>query len=204
MPQLIANRLYHLGSKSQISAKSQDNRQGFDSATSGPSWNYCKSCTMCVRAVKLKRMQETDLEGLNVIHIAGTKGKGSTCGFLAAILNERRRSLGRPSKIGLFTSPHMVSVRERIQINAQPISEISFTEYFFHVWRALPLGTLGYFRFLTLLSFFIFREEGVDAAIYETGVGGEDDATNVIQSPVATGITSLGIDYARTLRVPDS
>ncbi|KIH89176.1 folylpolyglutamate synthase [Sporothrix brasiliensis 5110] len=157
-----------------------------------------------------------DLDRLNVVHVAGTKGKGTTCAFTNSIL-ERYRSASATSassapslhKIGLYTSPHLVAVRERIRINSEPISEALFTRYFFEVWRAFEAGATAsgadpaikpsYFRFLTLLSFHVFLREGVDAAIYEVGVGGELDATNVFVQPAATAITTLGIDHVETL-----
>ncbi|KAL8838295.1 MAG: hypothetical protein Q9170_002192 [Blastenia crenularia] len=150
-----------------------------------------------------------DLKRLSVIHVAGTKGKGGTCAFVDSILNEHRIKACYPAKIGLYTSPHIKHVRERIQINSEPISEECFARYFFKSWdKIAPGDTLdpnnrpGYFRFLTLMSFDIFLEEGVTVAIYEAGVGGENDATNVIETPVVTGITALGIDHEKTLRVP--
>ena len=122
----------------------------------------------------------------------------------------------KPTKIGLFTSPHLCWVRDRFRINSAVLSEESFTHYFFQVLERLndSLGfrnidetlarlkkeeSLGYFAFLTLLSFHIFIQEGVEAAIYEVGVGGENDATNIISRPAVTGITSLGYDHLRTL-----
>ncbi|KAL8949914.1 MAG: hypothetical protein Q9222_004016 [Ikaeria aurantiellina] len=103
----------------------------------------------------------------------------------------------------------MKHVRERIQINSEPISEDLFAIYFFKVWEKIAPGDQvdpnwrpRYFGFLTLLSFSIFLGEGVNEAIYETGVGGEFNTTNIIRQPVATGITMLGIDHDRVLRVP--
>jgi folylpolyglutamate synthase len=100
-------------------------------------------------------------------------------------------------------------VRERIRIDNAPLSTALFTRYFFDVWDALGLsadeqsGVLTdrppYFRFLTLMSFHVFLSEGVDAAVYEVGVGGEYDATNVIAQPAAVGISTLGIDHVTTL-----
>ncbi|KAL8756770.1 MAG: hypothetical protein Q9184_004388 [Pyrenodesmia sp. 2 TL-2023] len=111
-----------------------------------------------------------------------------------------------PAKVGLYTSPHIKNVRERIQINSVPISEEMFAGYFFQIWDKIapldPCARPGYFGFLTLMSFDIFLRERVTMAIYETGIGGEYDTTNVIQSPVVTGITSLGIDHEKTLKVP--
>ncbi len=161
------------------------------------------------------------LNRLNVVHVAGTKGKGTTCAFTNSILERYRRrrehgggSTPGPHKIGLYTSPHLVAVRERIRINSEPISEALFARYFFELWEAMEVaeaaatetGTTGslpprpsYFRFLTLLSFHVFLREGVDAAIYEVGVGGALDATNVVDQPAATAVTTLGIDHVETL-----
>jgi len=95
-----------------------------------------------------------------------------------------------------------MTVRERIRICAQPLSVTLFVQYFNHVWEklnAVPDEELGYFHFLTLLSYYVFKEEGVEVCIYETGVGGERDATNIVSQPVASGITTLGIDHPITL-----
>ncbi|ESZ92434.1 tetrahydrofolylpolyglutamate synthase [Sclerotinia borealis F-4128] len=147
-----------------------------------------------------------ELNRLNVIHIAGSKGKGSTCMYAESILSAHHRRYGFPQKIGLYTSPHLTSVRDRIRIDSHPISETLFAKYFFHVWNTLEAKKVGqerdkpaYFSFLTFLSFHIFLQEGVDAAIYEVGVGGENDATNVFSKPVVTGITTLGMDHVKRL-----
>ncbi|KAI1334104.1 FolC bifunctional protein [Xylariaceae sp. FL0016] len=160
----------------------------------------------------------SDLDRLNVMHVAGTKGKGSTCAFAASILSHYQRTHGVPAKIGLFTSPHLIAVRERIRVNGIPISEDLFARYFFEVWdrlgeaetqeSAAVLDThLGvpmpqrpiYARYLTLMSYHVFLQEGVDAAVYETGIGGEYDATNIVPRPVATAISTLGIDHVFAL-----
>ncbi|KAK7724833.1 Folylpolyglutamate synthetase [Botryosphaeria dothidea] len=156
--------------------------------------------------------QPSDFDRLNIVHVAGTKGKGTTCAYVNSILTYCNKSVGRPGKIGLYTSPHLVSVRERIRINSEPISEEQFTKYFFDVCDALessaerdgfdPTVKPIYFRFLTLLSFHVFMKEGVDTAIYEVGVGGELDSTNIIVKPAVTGITTLGIDHVASLASP--
>ncbi|KAK6387498.1 Folylpolyglutamate synthetase [Exophiala oligosperma] len=126
-----------------------------------------------------------------------------------SILNQHRREHSVPKKIGLYTSPHLISVRDRIRINSEPIREDLFARYFFEVWDALEASAAQegrdprvkpvYFRFLTLMSWHVFLKEGVDAAIYEVGVGGAWDSTNVVEKPVVTGITTLGIDHVAVL-----
>lgn len=196
-----------------------------------------------------------------MVHIAGTKGKGSTCAFVDSILGSSGRAHGVPRKVGLFTSPHLVAVRERIRIGSSPISEDLFARYFFEVWDRLeqwtsaggndvevaqsssgsltmidsqpppapqqnstsdPVAPIGpflpnqstrttpwppppagskptYARYLTLMSWHVFLSEGCDATVYETGIGGEVDATNLVEHPVAAGITALGIDHVNQL-----
>lgn len=161
-----------------------------------------------------------DFNKLNVIHVTGTKGKGSTCAFVESILLQYCQPQGPPPiskipKIGLFTSPHLKSVRERIRINGDPIPEPKFTKYFFEVWDKLSSTTSDltefpdldpcdlvkpmYFKYLTILSFHIFLSEGVNTAIYEVGVGGKYDSTNVVETPTVTGISALGIDHTAML-----
>ncbi|GMP23158.1 hypothetical protein CsSME_00000859 [Camellia sinensis var. sinensis] len=136
---------------------------------------------------------------MNVIHVAGTKGKGSTCTFAESIL----RNCGFHT--GLFTSPHLIDVRERFRLDGVDICEEKFLAYFWWCWDRLkektsddiPMPT--YFRFLALLAFKIFAAEQVDVAILEVGLGGKFDATNVVQKPIVCGITSLGYDHMEIL-----
>ncbi|WKX91538.1 hypothetical protein Q1695_009958 [Nippostrongylus brasiliensis] len=139
-----------------------------------------------------------DIDRLNVIHVSGTKGKGSTCAFVESIL----RKAG--FRTGLYTSPHLVHARERIRINGFPISETLFAKHFFTVYNRLKKdehteGMPPYFKFLTLLSFHVFLRECVDVAIVEVGIGGEFDCTNVVQHPVVCGISTLDIDHTSLL-----
>ncbi|GAV84910.1 Mur_ligase_M domain-containing protein [Cephalotus follicularis] len=156
---------------------------------------------------KLERMSmylkilglEEHIGGLKIIHVAGTKGKGSTCTFCEAILRECG------FQTGLFTSPHLIDVRERFRINGLELSEEKFLRYFWDCWNHLkakvtedlPMPPL--FQFLTVLAFKIFICEQVDVAIIEVGLGGKKDSTNVIKEPVVCGITSLGMDHTETL-----
>ncbi|SCU95944.1 LAMI_0F04522g1_1 [Lachancea mirantina] len=148
----------------------------------------------------------SDYSKLNIIHITGTKGKGSTAAFAQSILQQYGSQI---RKVGLYTSPHLKSVRERIRVDGAPISEEKFTKYFFEVWDRLeatrspedkfphmvPGSKPGYFKYLTLLSFHVFMQEGCDSCIYEVGVGGEYDSTNIIEKPTACGVSLLGIDH---------
>ncbi|XP_028069161.1 folylpolyglutamate synthase isoform X1 [Camellia sinensis] len=142
---------------------------------------------------------EEQMAGLNIIHVAGTKGKGSTCTFCEAILRECG------FRTGLFTSPHLIDVRERFRLNGLDISEDKFLMYFWDCWNQLkesvtedlPMPPL--FQFLTVLAFKIFISEKVDVAVIEVGLGGSRDSTNVIEKPVVCGITSLGLDHVETL-----
>ncbi|GAA5850349.1 hypothetical protein JCM3766R1_004319 [Sporobolomyces carnicolor] len=155
----------------------------------------------------LKRIGYTtsDLNRLNVLHITGTKGKGSTSAFTSSLLT----TLAPDARVGLYTSPHMVAVRERIRINGKPIAEDVFAKYFWQVWdkleadpeRANPLTAEkpAYFRYLTIMAFHVFLQEKVDATILEVGVGGTYDSTNVVPQPIVTGICPLGIDHVFVL-----
>ncbi|KAF3433632.1 hypothetical protein FNV43_RR24735 [Rhamnella rubrinervis] len=142
---------------------------------------------------------EDAISQMKVIHVAGTKGKGSTCTFTESIL----RNCGFHT--GLFTSPHLIDVRERFRLDGLDICEEKFLAYFWWCFDRLkektnediPMPT--YFRFLALLAFKIFAAEQVDVAILEVGLGGKFDATNVVQAPVVCGISSLGYDHMEIL-----
>ncbi|XP_076019803.1 folylpolyglutamate synthase, mitochondrial-like isoform X2 [Genypterus blacodes] len=141
-----------------------------------------------------------ELDHLNMIHVTGTKGKGSTCAFTEQILR------GYGLRTGFFSSPHLVQVRERIRINGQPIGKELFTKYFWQIYTRLDEtkdaheGTMPpYFRFLTILAFHVFLQEKVDLAIIEVGIGGAYDCTNIIRKPWVCGISSLGIDHTQIL-----
>ncbi|XP_039016566.1 folylpolyglutamate synthase-like [Hibiscus syriacus] len=142
---------------------------------------------------------EDAISELKIIHVAGTKGKGSTCTFAESIL----RNCG--FRTGLFTSPHLIDVRERFRLDGVEICEEKFLQYFWWCYDKLkektsedvPMPT--YFRFLTLLAFKIFAAEKVDVAILEVGLGGRADATNVVQAPIVCGVSSLGYDHTEIL-----
>lgn len=108
-------------------------------------------------------------------------------------------------KLGCLTSPHLIDVRERIRLDSAPISKELFTHHFLDLYsrvhenehRGPPIP--GYPGFLALLGIYIFIKEGVEMAIFETGIGGENDSTNIVDHPTVTGITTLGLDHMKVL-----
>ncbi len=127
------------------------------------------------------------------IHVAGTNGKGSTC----AILESALRAAGY--KTGFYLSPHLQSPRERIRVGGEWISEEDFKRLLEKTLHLDPEKKLTYFEILTSLAFQYFSEKKIDAAIVETGLGGRLDATNVIEKPLASVITSIDFDHTNWL-----
>lgn len=131
--------------------------------------------------------------GLKSIHIAGTNGKGSTAAMVTAFAK------AHGLRVGTFTSPHMDSIRERIQLDGVPLEEEPF-------WKAASLvreverrlleewGAFNYFEILTAMMFVVFQQEAVDLAIIEVGIGGLLDNTNV-GHPLVSVITTIGLDH---------
>lgn len=138
-------------------------------------------------------------EKFRVIHVAGTNGKGSTCAFLTSILREAGYSCG------LFTSPHLVEINERFQINEVNIDNETFLHAFLKVKTlADELVAEGnyhptYFEMLFLMGMVIFAEAGVDYVTLETGLGGRLDATTAVENPAACVITSISFDHMQYL-----
>lgn len=137
---------------------------------------------------------------LKVIHLAGTSGKGSTATLLSLIL----KSLGH--KVGLTLSPHLIDIRERVQINNALIRGQKFTSYLNKIIPAIQqvekskFGKPTYFELVTILAFYIFYKEKVDFAVVETGLGGLYDATNCIDNPSKIAVlTKIGLDHTNIL-----
>lgn len=146
----------------------------------------------------LKRLGNPEKK-FRVIHVAGTNGKGSTCAFLTSIFREAGYSCG------LFTSPHLVTINERFQINEKNIDDDTFLAAFLKV-RALvdELVAEGsyhptYFEMLFLMGMVIFADAGVDYVMLETGLGGRLDATTAVEEPAACVITSISFDHMQYL-----
>ncbi|KAK6127267.1 hypothetical protein DH2020_038993 [Rehmannia glutinosa] len=184
-----------------------------DSSVVGGKYKKLERMLMYIKILGL----EEHISDLKIIHVAGTKGKGSTCTFCEAILRECG------FKTGLFTSPHLIDVRERFRLDGSfrelsivipyslalahrvDISEEKFLYYFWECWHQLkenitddlPMPPL--FQFLTVLALKIFACEKVDVAIIEVGLGGTTDSTNVIKDPVVCGVSPLGMDHMEAL-----
>jgi dihydrofolate synthase/folylpolyglutamate synthase len=126
------------------------------------------------------------------VHVAGTNGKGSTCAMIEASL----RASGL--RTAFYSSPHLHRVNERIKLAGEPITEENLARAISLVADAAKGLSLTYFEFLTAVALVHFREGGAQAAVLETGLGGRLDATNVV-APVATAITSLGLDHQQIL-----
>ena len=138
-------------------------------------------------------------EGKKIIHVAGTNGKGSVCAFISTMLE------AGGYKCGLFTSPHLVKINERFQINEEMVSDETFLEVFCQVKELgdslVEKGDYHptYFEFLFLMGMLIFEKEKVDYIVLETGLGGRLDATNSVRNPLACVITSISLDHVEYL-----
>lgn len=136
---------------------------------------------------------------INVVHIAGTNGKGSTAAFLAEILKESGYN------VGLFTSPYLETFNERIKINNENISDSNLDKYLELVKKATKqieeegYESLTQFEIVTVIGFCYFKENNIDVAIIEVGLGGTFDATNVLEKSLVDVITSIDLDHTEIL-----
>ena len=129
---------------------------------------------------------------LKAIHVAGTNGKGSTSHLIAAALQ------AAGYKVGLFTSPHLVSLTERIRINGQPIPEDEVAAFVTQHKAFLDELQPSFFETMTAMGFAYFVQEQVDIAVVEVGLGGRLDSTNVL-TPILSVITNIGLDHTEFL-----
>lgn len=152
---------------------------------------------------KLDRMREllavmgSPHQQIRCVHVAGSKGKGSTCHMIAASLE------GCGLTVGLYTSPHLVDVRERVQINHRLITREQFTQAIARVAAASDHvagshGPATYFEHLTAAAFLYFAEQAVDVAVIEVGLGGRLDSTNVIVPEVCV-VTAIQLEHTHLL-----
>lgn len=151
------------------------------------------------RIIKLlKVLGNPDLTGkFKAIHVAGTNGKGSVCTYLSHIFTSNHITNGR------FTSPHLLTRSDSIQINDIPVDPKLFSQFEQRIIAKDKQYSIGCteFELLTCVAFQIFKEKKVDVAIFEVGVGGKLDATNVLQPKrlLATGIAKIGLDHQKLL-----
>ena len=136
---------------------------------------------------------------MKILHVAGTNGKGSVCSFLASIL----KAAGK--RTGLFTSPHLVEINERFVVDEEQVSNEAFLEAFHRVMECIgEIEREGYahptyFEILFLIGMVLFEQAGVEYLVMETGLGGRLDATNSVDHPIVTVITSISLDHTEYL-----
>ena len=133
------------------------------------------------------------------IHVAGTKGKGSVCALITSILTEAGY------KVGLFTSPHLHKVCERVRVGLEPISTSEYAALIGEIWPAVEsvrrdgeYGGVTFFEMLTGLAMAHFRNIRADFQVLEVGMGGQLDSTNIVMPEVSV-ITSISLDHVNVL-----
>jgi dihydrofolate synthase / folylpolyglutamate synthase len=139
---------------------------------------------------KLMKSLNNPQNSYKSIHVAGTNGKGSVCAFLSSILQEQGY------KVGVYTSPHLVDFRERIKINGEKISKKDIVKILSKIKPLIKDHT--FFEVVTAISFLYFKEKKVDFAIFEVGMGGRLDATNIIM-PKLSIITNISLEHTEHL-----
>ena len=139
-------------------------------------------------------------QDLRIIHVAGTNGKGSVCAYMSSILQEAGY------RTAVFTSPHLVDMRERFTVNGKMISEEDFLQVYRAVGDALqeansvtPEFVLNFYEYLFCMALLCFAEEKPDYCIIETGLGGRLDATNYVDNKLLTVITRISLDHVQYL-----
>lgn len=146
----------------------------------------------------LKRMGNPGMDR-KIIHVAGTNGKGSVCAYMQAVLLE----MGR--RTGFFTSPHLISINERIVVDREQIDDAEFLAVFEQVKETVDgmaadgVSHPSYFEFLFVMAMLAFAQADVEYIILETGLGGRLDATNAVEHPAVAVITSISLDHTAYL-----
>ncbi|KAI8971784.1 Mur ligase [Mycotypha africana] len=134
-------------------------------------------------------------ERTQIIHVAGTNGKGSVCAYISTVLRTCGYSVGR------FNSPHLIEPRDSINVNGEPISQTLYDKAFAHVHELNTSHAIGASSFECLVgaAFYVFDQAHLDFVVLEVGLGGLLDATNAVRHPVMTIITAIGMDHAHIL-----
>ena len=147
------------------------------------------------RMRQLLKLLGNPQEGLKCVHVAGTKGKGSTCAMVTSMLE------GCGYTVGSFSSPHLIDLRERIVINGDMIAYNECADIFREIAKVedkLKGGPPTFFEIMTAAALKYFADQAVDIAVIETGLGGRLDCTNVVE-PLVTAITSISLDHTHLL-----
>lgn len=161
---------------------------------------FTKKNTMADTKAFLEKLGNPDL-GLRIIHVAGTNGKGSVCAYMRSILETAGK------RVAVFTSPHLVDVRERFVIDGEMISKEAFYEAFQVIynllnWEELEAGK-GYhptfFEYMFFIAMLVFKEAAPDYCILETGLGGRLDATNAVSKKELAVITRISLEHTEYL-----
>ncbi|APG63006.1 hypothetical protein LPB140_09620 [Sphingorhabdus lutea] len=147
--------------------------------------------------ILLERLGNPHLDLPPIFHVAGTNGKGSTIAFLRSALEAAGH------KVHIYTSPHLVNFNERIRISGQLIKDDYLAQLLAQILDIAEDIHASFFEVTTAAMFLAFAKNPADACIIEVGLGGRLDATNVITSPLVTGIASLGIDHETFLLAPE-
>ena len=149
--------------------------------------------------ILLKEFDHPDRD-MKIVHVAGTNGKGSVCAYISACLEAEGISTG------LFTSPHLTDVRERIRTASGLIPKDDFVRLFDRVYKKInmiktkiPGFEAAYFEYFFIIALLYFKEKCVDCVILETGLGGRLDATNAVQGTVLSVITGIGLEHTEIL-----
>lgn len=154
-----------------------------------------------------------DIDSLNIVHVAGSKGKGTTCSLTSSLLQAHGERTGFPKKVGVFTTPILNHVTDMWRIDGRPVSDETCVNHFADMCDRFPqlLSPIDVtevdavaqgpsrFQLHTLFALHIFIREGIDAAVIECISGGECDSTNVVQSPLVTTVTPLGMDHEKMI-----
>lgn len=130
---------------------------------------------------------------IKIIHVGGTNGKGSTSHMIASVLQDANY------KVGLYTSPHIKSFRERIKVNGNKIGKKNIVEFIKSNFQYINKNKLSFFEISVGIAFYFFNLSKVDIAIIEVGMGGRLDATNVIEKPLMSIITNISLEHTKFL-----
>ena len=168
---------------------------------------FTKKNTLTDTKAYLQRLGNPDAK-MKIIHVAGTNGKGSTCAYMRSILE------AAGYRVAVFTSPHLVDIRERFLIKGEMVEKQTFLDAFLQIYESLDWKILSqdsetvtekvayhptFFEYLFFMAMIIFSKEEIDYCILETGLGGRLDATNAVSQKELSVITRISLDHVEYL-----